>query len=503
VSDVTPGRAFHDTVISRRMARGEEPGVIAWQDVPAADKADLEAGAQAVTAVTLAAVTAELRELRDLSARQAHLITRVRGAFSEPDQYGVRHASMTRATFGRFLGEDGHGEAVSPDLSCGRCGSTVTAGRQPGQAPYERYRRAANSLWLSDGNPVMPESVEALPPVLQRAWEAVAGQEPQPDLPVTTPAVTRPAWGDVIVLAVGEDFPAGRAQELQDTLAALNQGVAVVTVRGVEALRAWEPAPELPLTALLADRHLLREALRRIALGNAGDPSVAADAALMASREYREQWEVLECEPQPAPELADALGDWPAILADVAQQRDDLRELLDEVGTLAANADEDGDLFGLLQDIAMKVAAVDVPDSAPARASSPKLGDLTISACEIDGHAPHAARVTVDYGLQVTSFCLPPEHGEFLGDALASGKLAAAQAELDKVQRGAATLGMVVVRQARDLYAMHIDVTRGDLEAVRQRVLNAIPDVDDNEPAEQWNGTETGSEWLERTRDGS
>jgi hypothetical protein len=50
---------------------------------------------------------------------------------------------------------------------------------------------------------------------------------------------------------------------------------------------------------------------------------------------------------------------------------------------------------------------------------------------------------------------------------------------------------------------MHIDVTRGDLEAVRQRVLNAIPDVDDNEPAEQWNGTETGSEWLERTRDGS
>ena len=327
MSDVTPGRAFHDTVISRRMARGEEPGVIAWQDVPAADKADLEAGAQAVTAVTLAAVTAELRELRDLSARQAHLITRVRGAFSEPDQYGVRHASMTRATFGRFLGEDGHGEAVSPDLSCGRCGSTVTAGRQPGQAPYERYRRAANSLWLSDGNPVMPESVEALPPVLQRAWEAVAGQEPQPDLPVTTPAVTRPAWGDVIVLAVREGLS---DESVASAVAALTaategEGVTVVTVRGVEALRTWEPQPDL----------------------------------------------------------------------------------------------------------------------------------------------------------------------------------AAAIAELDKVQRGAATLGMVVVRQARDLYAMHIDVSRGDLEAVKQRVLNAIPDVDDNEPAEQWNGTETGSEWLERTRDGS
>jgi hypothetical protein len=74
-------------------------------------------------------------------------------------------------------------------------------------------------------------------------------------------------------------------------------------------------------------------------------------------------------------------------------------------------------------------------------------------------------------------------------------------AELAKVQRGAQTLGMVVTRQARDLYAMHIDVSRGDLEAVAQRVLNSIPDVDDNPPAEQWNGTETGSQWLDRTRD--
>jgi hypothetical protein len=204
-------------------------------------------------------------------------------------------------------------------------------------------------------------------------------------------------------------------------------------------------------------------------------------------------------------------ADWEAAAQAVldAQQRqpapgaDRYRGLLDEIGVMAANAPEDGDSFAVLERIAMMAAAADVPDSAPARASSPKLGDLAISACEIDGHAPHAARVTVDYGLQVTSFCLPPEHGEFLGDALASGKLAAAQAELDKVQRGAATLGMVVVRQARDLYAMHIDVSRGDLEAVKQRVLNAIPDVDDNEPAEQWNGTETGSEWLERTRDGS
>ena len=39
-----------------------------------------------------------------------------------------------------------------------------------------------------------------------------------------------------------------------------------------------------------------------------------------------------------------------------------LRELLDEIGTLAANAPEDGDSFGLLEEIAMRIAAADVPD---------------------------------------------------------------------------------------------------------------------------------------------
>ena len=76
---------------------------------------------------------------------------------------------------------------------------------------------------------------------------------------------------------------------------------------------------------------------------------------------------------------------------------------------------------------------------------------------------------------------------------------AAVTAERDKLQQACQTLGMVVERQARDLYAMWIDVSRGDMAAVRERVLNTIPDVDDNEPDEQWNGTETGSEWFWRT----
>lgn len=41
------------------------------------------------------------------------------------------------------------------------------------------------------------------------------------------------------------------------------------------------------------------------------------------------------------------------------------RTLLDEIGVMAANAPEDGDLFGLLEEIAMRIAADGVPDSTP------------------------------------------------------------------------------------------------------------------------------------------
>jgi hypothetical protein len=75
VTAETPGQAVHDTVISRRMARGEEPGVIAWQNVPDADKADLEAGVQAAIVLVLAGITAELRELRERAADRAAVVT--------------------------------------------------------------------------------------------------------------------------------------------------------------------------------------------------------------------------------------------------------------------------------------------------------------------------------------------------------------------------------------------------------------------------------------------
>jgi hypothetical protein len=42
---------------------------------------------------------------------------------------------------------------------------------------------------------------------------------------------------------------------------------------------------------------------------------------------------------------------------------DALRELLDEIGVMAANAPEDGDSFGLLEEITMLIVAAGVPDS--------------------------------------------------------------------------------------------------------------------------------------------
>jgi hypothetical protein len=76
--------------------------------------------------------------------------------------------------------------------------------------------------------------------------------------------------------------------------------------------------------------------------------------------------------PQPAPGLAAYEADI-ASLTDqrnrVSETADHLREVLDEIGVMAANAPEDGDSFGVLEEIAMRIAAVDVPDTTPVLAA--------------------------------------------------------------------------------------------------------------------------------------
>jgi hypothetical protein len=68
--------------------------------------------------------------------------------------------------------------------------------------------------------------------------------------------------------------------------------------------------------------------------------------------------------------------------------------------------------------------------------------------------------------------------------------------ERDRLARGAATLGDVVSRLGRLMYAAWIDAERGDHEAARETVTQAIEDVHE---LHTWDGTETGAEWLERT----
>jgi hypothetical protein len=262
-----------------------------------------------------------------------------------------------------------------------------------------RVIRAHETHRDRDGNMWQPERELAVRPMRRVDWarvsEAVADRERERDDARAELAAIRELLDEVGVMAAN----APEDGDLFGVLEEIAMRIGAVDVPGTEnAVTGSTPGaasgPERPLAALLADRRQLREALRRIALGSAGDPSAAAGEALTASREYREQWEVLE------------------------------REL----------------------------------------GASPKLGELTIAVCEIPGHAPHAARVTVDYGLQVTSFCLPPEHAEFLGDALASGKAAAVTAELHRLRE--------LLAEALD-YAERIPDAQGETmlgRAIRERI---------------------------------
>ena len=67
------------------------------------------------------------------------------------------------------------------------------------------------------------------------------------------------------------------------------------------------------------------------------------------------------------------------------------------------------------------------------------------------------------------------------------------------LRNGAITLGRVVTVQARTFEAARIEMLQNGPEAAMQWILNSIPDVDDNDPEDRWNGTESASEWYWRT----
>lgn len=221
------------------------------------------------------------------------------------------------------------------------------------------------------------------------AGQVAASETPAPGPPAMTPAVVRPYPGGTIVIAVREGLS---DESVASAVAALTaategEGVTVVTVRGVEALRTWEPQPA-PGALLRSDAEtaaMLRADLADAEAQLARWPRCPAGCPCRVGIEDDADRNECGCDgpcnggEQPARGLAAYEAD----IASLTDQRNRVsdtadqfraqaaryRDLLDEIGTLAANAPEDGDSFAVLEQIAMMVAAVDVQDSAPEAAA--------------------------------------------------------------------------------------------------------------------------------------
>ena len=85
-----------------------------------------------------------------------------------------------------------------------------------------------------------------------------------------------------------------------------------------------------------------------------------------------------------------------------------------------------------------------------------------------------------------------------LADVL--GRLNAAHAEMARLRNGAHQLGKIVAWQAQSMEAARIEMLQNGPEKAMQWILNSLPDVSDADPEDQWNGTETAREWLDRTQ---
>jgi hypothetical protein len=74
-------------------------------------------------------------------------------------------------------------------------------------------------------------------------------------------------------------------------------------------------------------------------------------------------------------------------------------------------------------------------------------------------------------------------------------ELEAVSAQLDRKTKYARALEGVTAAWAHSMYAAHIDCVRGDVKPAISFLAEAL----DGFEGPEWNGTETGAEWLERT----
>ena len=114
-------------------------------------------------------------------------------------------------------------------------------------------------------------------------------------------------------------------------------------------------------------KHLTGEREREFwrSLGAAQEPKAAAELAERPKLPLLA--DILDERDRARAQRDEAKADW----REVRYERDKLRELLGEVGGMAANAPEDGDSFGVLEQIAMQIAAASVPDSTEALEVAP------------------------------------------------------------------------------------------------------------------------------------
>jgi hypothetical protein len=110
--------------------------------------------------------------------------------------------------------------------------------------------------------------------------------------------------------------------------------------------------------------------------------------------------------------------------------------------------------------------------------------------------------------LEISEFldtALGTEEEDGAGEGLAGDvRLLAAQrnearAELERLRNGGRELGKTVVRMSRSMRAARIEMLQNGPEKAMQWILNSLPDVDDNDPADHWDGKESAAEWLDRT----
>jgi hypothetical protein len=160
--------------------------------------------------------------------------------------------------------------------------------------------------------------------ITAQSQAAIAAQEPQPAPGVAmTPAVVRPSLASTIVLAVADDSSDDSVRELQDTLAALNQGVAVVAVRGVEALRTWEPQPAPELAAAMGETREVRDGYASLCeeFGDHSQSGQSARISLTVLNRHRKAAGLPGRRPAPAGERRDPY-------MQLLEERDELRVML-------------------------------------------------------------------------------------------------------------------------------------------------------------------------------